>query len=205
MQKGVLRVSSNQRVFTVQTAYRVLEATFSSFPDFISAQRRGQVSKAFQERLMLAVTHVNNCRYCSYFHTAVSLKEGLSREEINRLLAGEFSDAPLEESAALMFAQHYAETLGSYDPAAYQRIVDIYGEQTSREILAAIRMIMTGNVYGIMFDALQYRLRGRPFDGSSLGNEIGSVFGVFAFAPMILAKHTWARITGEKPAQARSR
>lgn len=198
MLKGRSSVTATQRVFTVEASYRVLEAAFASLPDFISAHRRGQVSKAFQERLMLAVTHVNNCRYCRYFHTLVSLKAGLTQEEIQHLLAGEFSNAPPEEAAALMFAQHYAETLGNYDRDAYQQIITVYGEQTAREILAAVRMIMSGNVYGIMFDALQYRLRGRPYDGSTLGDEIGSVFGVFAFAPVIAAKQVWARITGAK-------
>jgi len=27
------------------------------------------ISPAFRERMMLAVTAVNRCRYCSYFHT----------------------------------------------------------------------------------------------------------------------------------------
>jgi AhpD family alkylhydroperoxidase len=32
------------------------------------------ISPAFRERLMLAVTAVNGCRYCSYFHTRQALK-----------------------------------------------------------------------------------------------------------------------------------
>ena len=46
----------------------------------------GLISPDFRERLMLAVTAVNGCRYCSYAHTRAALKGGLSREEISGLL-----------------------------------------------------------------------------------------------------------------------
>ncbi len=52
------------------------------------------ISPAFRERLMLAVTAVNGCRYCSYFHTGEALKSGLSQEEISRLLSGESAAYP---------------------------------------------------------------------------------------------------------------
>ncbi len=44
------------------------------------------ISHGFRERLMLAVTAVNGCRYCSYFHARQALKSGLTPEEISRLL-----------------------------------------------------------------------------------------------------------------------
>ena len=50
------------------------------------------LSPAFKERLMLAVTEVNDCRYCSYFHTRQALKSGVSPEEINRLLSGDVEE-----------------------------------------------------------------------------------------------------------------
>ena len=78
---------------------------------------------------MLAVTEVNGCRYCSYFHTQVSLKAGLKNEEIKRALDGDFKDAPQEELAALYFAQHYAESAGKPNLDAVQCMKDAYGEK----------------------------------------------------------------------------
>jgi AhpD family alkylhydroperoxidase len=68
------------------------------------------ISPAFRERLMLAVTAVNGCRYCSYFHTGEALKSGLSREEISRLLSGQADACPPQEAPAVIYAQHWAES-----------------------------------------------------------------------------------------------
>ena len=82
------------------------------------------VSFAFRERLMLAVTAVNDCRYCSYFHAQEALKANLSETEIQTLLAGTFDDAPAEELPALLYAQHWAESDAQPDPAARQTLID---------------------------------------------------------------------------------
>jgi AhpD family alkylhydroperoxidase len=193
--EGKMNLVLKQRVFDVPTSYRVLESALISFGDLFAAQRSGMMSKAFQERIMLAVTYVNGCRYCSYFHTSLALKEGMSRDEIQHLLSGEFSDAPAAEVVALAFAQHYAETTGYYDTDAYQRVVDEYGAQLARYIRASIRMIMFGNVYGLMFDALQSRLRGKPFPGSTLWQELGGVFGIIVFIPAILITRMLGYVT----------
>ncbi|MCB9452878.1 MAG: carboxymuconolactone decarboxylase family protein [Anaerolineaceae bacterium] len=184
------------RVFDIATSYRVLEQALRSARGMVASRRSGQMSKAFMERIMLAVTHVNGCRYCSYFHTGLALKEGMSQDEIHHLLSGDFADAPAAEAVALVFAEHYAETSGHYDAAAYQRVVMEYGADMAGYILAAIRMIMFGNVYGLMFDALQSRLRGKPFPGSSFGQELGGVFGIVVFVPAILINWILGRFRG---------
>lgn len=46
------------------------------------AMRGELVDVAFRERLMLAVTAVNECRYCSYYHAKEALKANLSEAEI---------------------------------------------------------------------------------------------------------------------------
>lgn len=191
-----MNIVFNQRVFDVPTLYQVMENMLDSSGDLWASHRSGQMSKAFQERIMLAVTSVNGCRYCSYFHTSLALKEGMSADEIHHLLSGEFADAPAAEAVALLFAEHYAESTGHYDAAAYQRMTDEYGDRMARYILASIRMIMFGNVYGLMFDALQSRVRGKPFPGSSFWHELGGVFGVVVFIPMILLRRAWAYFAG---------
>jgi len=50
--------------------------------------RGALISAAFRERLMLAVTGGNACRYGSYVHTQQALSEGLTPEEIAALQEG---------------------------------------------------------------------------------------------------------------------
>jgi AhpD family alkylhydroperoxidase len=84
--------------------------------------RKKPVSPAFRERLMLAVTAVNGCRYCSWFHTRQALKGGLAAEEAKGLLAGDIGNCPPDEAVALVHAQHWAESDAHPDPEAVQRL-----------------------------------------------------------------------------------
>jgi len=120
--------------------------------------RGGMVSPAFRERLMLAVTAVNGCRYCSHFHTGEALKSGLSPEEISRLLSGEVAACPPEEATAVIYAQHWAESNACPDPAALQKLQEIYGREKADAINIILRMIRIGNLLGNSWDYLLYRV-----------------------------------------------
>ena len=66
------------------------------------------ISPAFKERLMIAVTAVNGCRYCSWFHSREAFKSGVNKEEIARLLSGSVDSCSEEEATAILYAQHWA-------------------------------------------------------------------------------------------------
>jgi AhpD family alkylhydroperoxidase len=123
-----------------------------------AARTRGAISPAFRERLMMAVTSVNACRYCAHFHAQVALTTGLSRAEIAQILDGEFADAPERELPALLYAQHWAETNAQPDPATRAKFIEAYGEDTARAIEYVLRMIRIGNLTGNTFDYVLYRL-----------------------------------------------
>ena len=118
----------------------------------------GLVDFAFRERLMLAVTAVNDCRYCSYFHAQEALKANLSETEIQTLLAGTFDDAPEEEIPALLYAQHWAESDAHPDATARQTLIDTYGQEKAESIETVLRMIRIGNLAGNTADYVLYRL-----------------------------------------------
>ena len=120
---------------------------------------RGEViDAAFRERLMLAVTQVNGCRYCSYGHARQALAEGISQEEITALGQGMFAGSPSEEVPALLYAQHWAEADGEPDQAARHRLVEQYGEEAAASIELVLRMIRMGNLLGNTWDYVLYRI-----------------------------------------------
>ena len=126
------------------------------------AMRGETISPAFRERLMLAVSAVNGCRYCSFAHARQALAAGVSPEEIERLTGGEFEGCPSRELPALLYAQHWAETDGHPEPATRDRVVALYGGEEARAIELALRVIRMGNLGGNTFDHVLYRLtRGR--------------------------------------------
>ncbi len=122
------------------------------------AMRGDLVSFAFRERLMLAVTAVNGCRYCSYYHAQEALKAGLPEDELQKMLYGEFDDAPAGELPALLYAQHWAETDGEPDAATVGNLVEIYGPERAEAIETVLHMIRMGNLLGNTADFWLYRL-----------------------------------------------
>ncbi len=123
-----------------------------------SAMRNTSISPAFRERLMLAVTSVNDCRFCSYYHTQLALQEGISAQEASKLLEGSVDNCPPEEAPALLYAQHWAESDGNPDSKAVQRIIDNYGEQTLQDIDILLHMIRMGNYMGNVVDMIHERM-----------------------------------------------
>jgi AhpD family alkylhydroperoxidase len=118
----------------------------------------GLISPAFRERLMLAVTAVNGCRYCSYFHARQALKSGISTEEINRLLSGDVESCPEDEAMAVIYAQHWAESGARPEPENVLKLQQTYGIEKAEAIHLMLRMIRLGNLLGNTWDYLLYRI-----------------------------------------------
>ena len=121
-------------------------------------KKKGLITPAFQERLMLAVTAVNDCRYCSYFHAKLALKNGLTPGEINRLLQGDIDNCPNDEAVAVIYAQHWAEFNGHPDSEALQKLEKVYGVEKTEAIHLILRLIRLGNLLGNSWDYLLFRL-----------------------------------------------
>lgn len=162
-----------KRIYNVPLFLTHMREIMNHTEDIRDASRAGRVSKPFREKIMLAVTHVNGCRWCNYGHTRAALREGVSEDELHHLLEGEFAMLPEGEVVALVFAQHYAETEGRPDPNAVQRLEETYGQETARDILAYIRMITLGNLLGNTFDAFLSRFQGKVAPGSTFLSELG--------------------------------
>ncbi len=120
--------------------------------------RDNLLSPAFRERLMLAVTAVNGCRYCSYFHAREALLTGIPEAEVESLLSGVVDCCPEEEAAAILYAQHWAETDANPDPEVRRKLIEIYGDDIAVAIELALRMIRMGNLMGNTWDCLLYRI-----------------------------------------------
>ncbi len=122
------------------------------------ARNEGLLSPAFRERLMLAVTWVNGCRYCSYFHARQALKSGVTAQEISKLLSGDVDNCPEEEATAVIYAQHWAESDAHPDPEAVWKLEETYGPEKADAIHLVLRMIRLGNLLGNSWDYLLYCL-----------------------------------------------
>jgi AhpD family alkylhydroperoxidase len=167
-----------KNLYSVQESYWIFYKGIRTMKYMFKAKRKKELSPKFIERIMLAVTEVNGCEICSYAHTKRALESGMSNEEIKNMLSGIIDDVPTTEVAAVLFAQHYADTRGNPTSESWQRIVDIYGISKANGILGSIRSIMIGNAYGIAWSSFFNRLRSRPDQRSSLLYEVSMMLGI---------------------------
>lgn len=135
-----------------------LRAAISQREALRSAMRSDGLDSAFRERLMLVVTGVNGCRYCSYVHAREALAKGISRDEIRSLGERIFEGSPPEEVPALLYAQYWAEKDGKPDWTMRERIRQRYGSDMLDRIEAVLRMIRMGNLMGNTMDYVLYRV-----------------------------------------------
>lgn len=146
--------------------------TYRSFGEFAADlrhlwARRKQVRRltsgkgldpVFRERIMLAVTRVNACRFCTFAHSRAALQAGMTRGEVDTLLGGGFEDCPESELPAVLYAKDWAEAGGVADPEAERRLAETYGEEAAADILLALRIIRAGNLTGNTVDCFLHRV-----------------------------------------------
>jgi AhpD family alkylhydroperoxidase len=176
-----------KRRYSISEAYRITLNAFRSVHDLKRAKRAGDMDKKFMERIMLAVTQVNGCAMCSYYHAKAALESGMSDDEIKNMLGGDGASVPEGERRAVLFAQHYADTRGNPSKQAWESIRSAYGETGARGILAAVRMIMMGNVYGIAWGSFLGRFSGKADARSDLLYELGIMLCSVLYVPAALA------------------
>jgi AhpD family alkylhydroperoxidase len=174
----------HKRIYTPSTFVGGMADLFRHLDDLVGAVRRKRISRAFAEKIMLAVTQVNDCRYCRYVHTRTALKVGVSPDELRQMLVYDFGALPAHEMTALAFARQYAEENGKPDAVAWQRLVDAYGSDRARDIVAYIRAITMGNLLGNTFDAFLSRWVGKPVQDSNPVSELLVLFLATIIVPL---------------------
>jgi len=163
----------DKRLYT--TGRFLLDAGYivSRVPWIIEAYSSKRVPWALAEKIMLAVTAVNDCKHCARFHGALAQLSGVEAEEIKGLLQMEIGTQVNDnERPVLQFAQEYAQTDGQPAQSNLQELKRFYGEAIARDIVLYLRMICVGNLTGNTFDALLERLKGRPAMHSRLFDEL---------------------------------
>ena len=174
--------------------YKALVLLFRSIPYLRINRKARLISPQFKERIMLAVTEVNGCQACSYAHTKFALEEGMNPDEIKAILGGEIKDIPENEMLGILFAQHYADEKGKASKESWQRLVDEYGKEAALIILAMIRMIQVGNIYGMAISALRDRFKGKASGKTTLIYELSILIMILIYIPPAFIHATFDRI-----------
>ncbi len=188
------RSKPGRPLYSFAESYRIIYKAMRTVPYMMHGEKQGLLSVALRERLMMAVTQVNGCAMCSWYHSKVALETGMAEAEVRRLLSGELADVPDDELSAVLFAQHYADTRGKPDIATWNHLCDQYGKDAALAMLGAIRGIMMGNLLGMPSGSLMSRLGSKRYQKdprSSLPYELMILLSSLVFFPLALL-HTGA-------------
>ena len=173
------------RVFSFKESYLITVKAFRSFYHIMAAKKNNLLTSEMSERVMLAVTEVNGCAGCSYAHAKMALEAGLTPEQIQDMLSGMIDDIPKEQLSAVLFAQHYADTLGKATLEAWEGLKHEYGKKLALGILASARIIMMGNAIGIPIGLFVGRFKkGDKDERRNIWYELSIIFGMFIIIPV---------------------
>jgi len=119
------------------------------------------VDGLFREEIMLAVTSVNECRYCAFIHSGLAELEGAELEEIHKLLDPTYEPGDPRLAAAVHYARECAQA-GKLPPSPGSReaLKKYFSPAEIDEIEASIAGIELGNLSGNTIDAMGARLFG---------------------------------------------
>lgn len=150
----------NKKSYTLHLFLKDIKQLIRNIPHMKSAFKYERISKQFAERIMLAVTAVNDCEYCIYGHSGSSLKSGVADEEVLSIVNLEYNKSSFDEIVALNFAKHYAEANSRLTEKAYEELVNYYGFEKVNDILIFIQIVSLGNFLGNTVEAFEARRNG---------------------------------------------
>ncbi|MEK1887653.1 MAG: carboxymuconolactone decarboxylase family protein [Phyllobacterium sp.] len=157
-----------KRTLNANNAFETVANVMASGSVLVQAAVKPKIPAALREKIFLAVTSVNDCRYCKWGHTHWALARGVPLEEVNEILGLQVKSLEAKndaEAAVLLFAQHYAENLDKFDPESIENLRSFYSEAEVAEILAYIRFITLTNLTGNTVDVFLDRLGNGLFEG----------------------------------------
>jgi AhpD family alkylhydroperoxidase len=167
-----------KKTFSPQSLVAGTARFAQNIPRLIRARRADRVSDQFAEKIMLAVTAVNKCQYCTRYHTDLARETGVDRETITSILESDVDSAvDDDERPALLFAQRYAETNENPGREAVAELQRTYGEETAGDIQAFIRAIYFGNLLGNTYDGVRFATARRVEAARDATQQLSSRIG----------------------------
>lgn len=183
-----------KKIYSHGAFYKAVFNAAASVSDFMKVKKSKVLSDEFIERIMLSVTEVNGCEVCSVAHTKMALDAGLSTNEIQLVLTGNENIAPSDEVVGVEFARQYALQEGKVTKSEWDRLINYYGKEKARGILAAARIMTAANIHGIAISALKRRLKGDPVEKTGLVYELTIFFSILIYLPIALVHATLKKI-----------
>jgi AhpD family alkylhydroperoxidase len=146
-----------------------------------------EVDAGFREELMLAVSQLNGCIYCSWGHHEWAQISGVSNEELARLEQLDPTGFDRRKWVAISYVRALVkENFVRVQPQLRRAMQHKYSAREIRNIELIANVMDVGNRGSNTFDAMRSRLKGAPASDSRVVDEL-ILSGVFlTIAPIVL-------------------
>lgn len=152
-------------------------------PTIFRIWQKHEIEAGFREELMLAVSKLNDCKYCAWGHHEWAHAAGISDDELDHIEHGD----PEGVDRAKWLAISYVVALVSSDfkhvpHELIQEMQASYSKNEINEIELVARMMDVANRAANTFDAMLSRLHGKPAHDSHVLDEfvLSGVFWIVA-------------------------
>lgn len=148
---------------------------------------RHAIDPGFREELMLAVSRLNDCRFCTWGHQEWAQMNGISDDELARIEQLDPSGFDRRKWLAITYVRALVEgNFRRVTPELRRAMQHKYSPREIRDIELIARVMDIGNRGSNTFDAMRSRLRGVPAADSRVVDEmiLSSVF--LATAPVVV-------------------
>ena len=141
MHKGKLRTFNSLKEY-----FTLFYLTFKRMMGLRKISHEKEISPQFREKLMVAVSSVNKCAYCSFLHTRTALEQGIPQNEIDDILKNDIKQFSKKDLPGILFAQHFSETKGNVSESALKNVIQTYGEAKTMQMQAFLQSVLFGNL-----------------------------------------------------------
>ena len=172
------------------TAAQLARRVASLVPELGTMYRvwlKEEVDPGFREELMLAVSRLNGCRFCSWGHHEWAQISGVPDEELARLEQLDPSGFDRRKWLAISYVRALVQAdFKRVQPELRRAMQHKYSPEEIRQIELIAKVMDVGNRGSNTFDAMLSRLKGVPAADSRIRDEV-ILSGVFlAIAPMVV-------------------
>ena len=146
-----------------------------------------EIDPGFREELMLAVSRLNDCRFCTWGHQEWAHLSGVSDEELAQVEQLDPKGFNRRKWLAITYIRALVkEDFRRVQPQLRRAMQHKYSPREIRDIELIARVMDIGNRGGNTFDAMLSRLRGVPAANSRVIDELILSGAFLAIAPVIV-------------------
>lgn len=172
------------------TTRELVGSTVSMVPSMGTIYRvwlKHEIDPGFREELMLAVSELNHCRYCTWAHHEWAQMVGVSDEELAHVEQMDPSGFDRRKWLAISYVRALVTAqFGRVDKELVREMNANYSPMEIKEIEIVARIMDIGNRAANTWDALLSRLRGGPVADTHVFDELVMSGAFLATAPIVV-------------------